>query len=322
MSALTSHHLKAHGLYVTLTNFGASLADLRLEGHDTPLVLGFTNIQDYATHKSHMGATAGRVANRIAGGEICLEGRLYQLDKNEAGTTTLHGGASGCGTRLWDLEEASATKICFTLEDEDGHMGFPGHVQMRCLYEITSHHTLRISYHATTTRPTFVNLAHHSYFRLDKQDDISTHELEIMADHYLPVDEKNLPTGRIAPVAGTKFDFRQKRAIGPAPIDHNFCLHHAGSLRPVARLSSPASGIEMTLSSDQPGLQCYTAHHLAETAPNHHGRPYRAFDGICLEPQAWPNAPHMPDFPSICLMPGEIYKQTLILTFSEKGLGR
>ena len=319
MSAISSHQLNADELSVTLTNYGASLQDLRLDGHDIPLVLGFPDAQDYRTQSSHMGATAGRFANRIAGGIITIDGQSYQLDRNEADTNTLHGGSGGCGTRVWQVARMTHKSVCFTLDDEDGHMGFPGHVKMQCLYQITGPRTLSISYEATTSRPTFINLAHHSYFRLDRQDDLSSHELQIMADHYLPVDEANLPLGKPEDVSGTRFDFRQKHGFVGDDFDHNFCLNDAGRLRPVARLSSMASGIVMTLSSDQPGLQFYTSHHLAETAPNHHGRPYEAYDGICLEPQAWPNAPHMPHFPTALLRPGETYRQSLILSFSDDG---
>lgn len=321
MPPITSHQISAHGLSVSVTNYGASLHDLRLTDHNQPLILGFSDPSDYAHHHSHMGATAGRYANRISPAEITIDGKHHLLDANENGTTILHGGAQGCGTRLWQLVHHDKTSITFRLIEEDGHMGFPGKVEIEACYEVTAHQTLTISYHATSTAPTFMSLAHHSYFRLDNEADISAHELQIMAEQYLPVDDANLPTGEIATVANTAFDFRQQTAIGPRAFDHNFCLSSTtpSAIRPVARLFSPHSGIEMSIASDQPGLQFYTAHHLDERAPNHHGRPYRGFDGVCLEPQNWPNSPHMPHFPSSLLPKGAHYQQTLSLAFAHKG---
>ena len=197
-------------------------------------------------------------------------------------------------------------------------MGFPGNVRYLCRYEITANATLAISYEARTTAPTFINLAHHSYFRLDKQADISGHELQILAQDYLPVDAQNLPDGRIMPTAHTPFDFTKRTPIGRREFDHNFCLAPAQTLRQIARLYSPYSGIEMVLSSDQPGLQFYTAHHLNESAPNHHDRAYGPFDGVCLEPQNWPNAPHMKAAPSSLVRPDETYRQNLTLQFAHR----
>ena len=176
MSAIESFQLSGNGLDVSVTNYGASLQDLRLQGSDMPLVLGFEKAADYATQNSHMGATAGRVANRIAKGYISLDDKIFPLDTNEEGRTTLHGGTEGCGKRLWQAQQHSKTHISFTLEDEDLHMGFPGTVQLTCHYEITAPRTLTIGYEAHTSAPTFVNLAHHSYFRLDDSPDITAHE--------------------------------------------------------------------------------------------------------------------------------------------------
>ena len=319
MSQIISHQMKAHGLCASVTNYGASLQDLRLTTYDIPLVLGFSAANDYASHNAHMGATAGRYANRIAGGAVTIDGQDYQLDRNEGGKHTLHGGEKGCGTALWELIEADESHVLFGLEERDGHMGFPGAVSYLCRYEITANATLAISYEARTTAPTIINLAHHSYFRLDTQEDISGHELQILSDHYLPVDAQNLPDGRIIPVANTRFDFTKRIAIGQREFDHNFCLTPTKEIRQIARLYSPHSGIEMVLCSDQPGLQFYTSHHLDESAPNHHGRAYGAFDGVCLEPQNWPNSPNMADAPSSYLGPDETYRQKLTLQFAHKG---
>lgn len=317
MDEIISHALTAFNVRLRVTNYGASLQDLRLDGYDLPLVLGFSDAQDYANHNSHMGATAGRYANRIANGHIVIDGQPFTLDRNEQARTTLHGGSKGCGVQLWQLEEATNTSALFHLEEADGHMGFPGAVFMRCHYEIIGDGAVAITYSATTTKPTFVNLAHHSYFRLDDHDDISAHQLQIAANHYLPVDDNNLPASSPEPVANTPFDFTSMTEIGNRLYDHNFCLSGADTgLRPVARLYSPHSGISLNIESDQPGLQCYTAHHLSESGVTHHGRAYHSRDGICLEPQNWPDSPNRPTFPSSLLRPDEIYRQQLILRFT------
>ena len=320
MHEIISHALAAYDLRLWVTNYGASLQDLRLEGYDMPLVLGFPDAQDYASHHSHMGATAGRYANRIANGQFMIDGHSFALDRNEQGRHTLHGGSKGCGVQLWQLEEATNASALFCLEETDGHMGFPGAVTLRTRYEIIEAGTLAITYWATTTKPTFVNLAHHSYFRLDDSDDIGAHQLQIEADDYLNVDGDNLPTGTVMPVTGTAFDFTSMTAIGDRLYDHNFCLRdpHKG-LRPVAHLYSPISGISLAIESDQPGLQFYTSHHLSETGQTHHARTYHGRDGICLEPQIWPDSPNREHFPSALLLPNETYHQQLILRFYASG---
>ncbi|MGC6517274.1 MAG: aldose epimerase family protein [Candidatus Puniceispirillaceae bacterium] len=316
MTPITSHHLNAGGLQVSVTNYGASLQDLRLSSHDIPLVLGFTNASDYARGQHYLGATAGRVANRISPAEITIDGQTYQLEKNERGKQMLHGGSLGCGRALWDVASICDEAITFILDEPDGHMGFPGALHISCTYQVTGPQKLSIFYEAYCDKPSFVNLAHHSYFRLDHQPDISDHHLQIFADSYLPVDNDNIPTGMIVSVDNTVFDFRQMGKIGMREFDHNYCLSQSKKVRPVAQLYSPHSGIKMTLSSDQPGLQFYTSHHLDERADNHHGRAYRKFDGICLEPQIWPNSPNMPQAPCCLLRPGEVYTQRLDLQFS------
>ena len=313
MTNVISHKMSAHGLDVSVTNYGASLQDLRLTDHPLPLVLGFSDHQAYATQNAHMGATAGRYANRIAGGTCQIAGQRFVLDKNEADKHTLHGGRHGCGTAIWTLADCTAHSATFTLTEPDGHMGFPGEVALSCHYHICEDQTLSISYEATTTAPTFINLAHHSYFKLDDQPTICDHQLEILADQYLPVRADNLPVGAPEFVSDTKFDFRSMRAIGDEVFDHNFCLDNRRDMRQIARLFSPHSGIEMTIRSDQAGLQFYNAAHLNEAGPTHHGRAYHGFDAVCLEPQNWPNSPNQPDYPSSLILPNERYEQQLIL---------
>ena len=315
MSDIKSHQMKAGGLDVSVINFGASLQDLRLASQNMPLVLGFQEADDYQNNTSHLGATAGIYANRIANGYFEIDGKGYHLDKNENNTHTLHGGDEGCGTQLWEFVSWGNDHASLRWRQSDGHMGFPGDAEVLCHYRLDENQTLRISYEAKCDKDSFINLAHHSYFRLDDTADISQHQLQINADHYLTVDNENIPTGEMRQVTDTRFDFRDFKAVGTQEIDHNYCLTRDGNIREVARLFSPSSGIEMIMSSDQVGLQCYTADHLSESGQTHHGKSYRARDGICLEPQYWPNSPNMPQFPSSFLRAGTRYEQELQLQF-------
>ena len=317
MSDIQNYILSAHGLTASVTNFGASLQDLRLTSDDMPLVLGFKNPSDYASHKSHIGASAGSYANRIANGRYELDGITYQLDQNENQKHMLHGGQEGTGVCLWHCLDANNEGVTFGLTHPSGHMGFDGNLEMTCRYELLENQILAITYEAICDQPRYINIAHHSYFRLDSSPTINDHELEIYADHYLPVDGDNIPTGKMASVAETAFDFRAKKPIGTNAYDHNFCLPPCETIRPVARLVSAQSGLCLTLHSDQTGLQFYTSDHLSEQAPNHHGRPYRPRDGICLEPQFWPNSPNEPDFPSAYVPANTKYKQNLWLEISQ-----
>lgn len=313
MSDIQNYNLSANGLAASVTNFGASLQDLRLLDDDRPLVLGFQNPSDYAQNQSHLGASAGSYANRIANGRYQLDDVTYQLDQNENDKHMLHGGHEGTGVQIWDCIKASEDTVLFQLKQSSGHMGFDGNLDMRCRYELLAPQILSITYEAICDKPRFINMAHHSYFRLDDSPTINDHELEIYADTYLPVDGDNIPTGELCPVADTPFDFRTKKAIGMRAYDHNYCLPPSDFIRPVARLRSARSGLCLTLHSDQIGLQFYSSDHLNEQAPNHHGRPYHPRDGICLEPQFWPNSPNMPHFPSAYVPAHTKYQQTLWL---------
>ena len=157
MASIISHQMSAHGLDVRVTSYGASLQDLRLTGQSLPLVLGFEDAAAYASHSAHMGASAGRYANRIADGSFAISGHIYHLDKNEAGKHTLHGGQKGCGTALWDLTKCGPDFATFTLTEPDGHMGFPGQVSLSCTYQIMATNKLAITYQGTTTKPTHIN---------------------------------------------------------------------------------------------------------------------------------------------------------------------
>ena len=311
--------IAGHGLRASIINWGATLQDLRLEHCQHSLVLGFTNLQHYIAHGQHHGAVAGRVINRIGGARARVNGSDIELDANLDGRHTLHGGTHGFGVQTWQIAEHDTDTMLLTLTDPDGHMGFPGTVRACCRYSILSRDqgpALSIELTATTDAPTLVNLGHHSYFRLDPSGDIRSHLLRIDAENYLPSDEDNLPTGDIASVCGTPFDFRKIRPVDRA-YDHNFCL--AGDRREVtevAELVSSLSGISMRVATTEPGLQLYTGHGLEKAGQSLDDTPCGPFAGLCLEPQFWPDAPHNAGFPAIDLMPGDRYHQISEFIFS------
>lgn len=298
---------------------GAVLRDLRLAGHDAPLVLGLADAAHYPAHSNYMGATAGRVANRIGGARFALDGRERRTDPNFQGRHTLHGGSRGIGKRVWDVEEAAPDAVRLSIDLADGEMGFPGAMRITARFAVEGA-TLRVDYRATAEAPTVCNLAHHSYWNLDGTEDLRHHVLTVDADRVLAVDDDIIPTGPV-PVEGKRFDFRAGRRLGAYDddlplLDHNLCLSDGRvALRDVATLRSERSGVTMTLATTEPGLQVYDGAKLATPVPGLGGRIYRARAGVALEPQGWPDAPNRPDFPSVALRPGETYAQTTTFAF-------
>jgi aldose 1-epimerase len=298
-------------------SWGAVLQDLRLAGHDAPLVLGFDRFEDYPAHSPYCGAVAGRCANRIAHGRFTIDGEHYQADLNDHGRNTLHGGSDGFGRRNWRLAEAGPDSVTLTLHDSDGAMGFPGALDVTCTYHIRAPGTLRITFEAVCDRPTLCNLAPHSYFNLDNggAGDILGHRLMIHAGAYLPITEDEIPTGVVEPVQKTPFDFmipreiRRDEAGEQLKYDHNFCL--AAARRPLslaAWAQGAGSGVELEVWTTEPGLQFYAGYKVDVAVPGHGGRRYKPYSGFCLEPQIWPDSPNRPYFPQAVLRPGETYR--------------
>ncbi len=307
--------LRGGGLTARLLNWGAVLQDLRLDGHAPPLVLGLESLADYRAHSRHFGATVGRCANRIRDGRCRIDGRAVQLDRNEGGRHHLHGGADNAGCRLWRIVRQAPDSVRFALSLPDGHMGYPGTLEIEAAFALPGDGALEIAYTARTDAPTLCNLAHHSYFDLDGRCDVRGHRLQVAAERYLPVDADKLPLGPPACVGGTAFDFRAPRHLAD-PLDHNFCLADArGALRPAAVLHGPLSGITMALHSTEPGLQVYDGHNLDVPVPGLAGQRLGAYAGIALEPQIWPDSPNHPDYPQALLRPGETYRQQTRLVF-------
>lgn len=320
------------GLRLALMTLGARLTQLWLPdraGMFADVVLGHDSLADYAANRGYLGATCGRFANRIAGGQFSLDGTVVQLDRNE-GANQLHGGSTGIDAAVWDIAGTSDRHATFTLTSPAGDMGFPGTVKLACTYRLEGQRLL-LEMTATTDAPTLVNLAHHSYFNLGGQGSgtVLDHRLQIAARHYLPVDSAKIPTGAVLPVAATPFDFTGLRPIGqamPGPdgFDHCFCLSEpvtdrAGHLlRPCAILSEPASGRSLRLSTTEVGVQVYTGAHFNGTTGKA-GASYGRFGGIALETQGFPDAPNHPQFPSCRLDPGQTYRHLMLYEFGTDG---
>lgn len=318
----------AGGAEAKVIEWGAVLRDLVVplpDGRRQRVVIGLPALADYPLHSPHMGAIAGRYANRIAAGRFVLDGVEYRLPLNQDGRHSLHGGGEGFGKRPWTIVHHDGTSVTLALVSPAGDAGYPGTLKAWCRYALTGHATLRIELTATTDAATIVNLAHHSYFRLDDAPDILDHELTLHADLITPVDADLIPYGSLAPVAGTGFDFRQPRPIRRAGADgariwydHNFVLRRdrrepAGedglTLAHAATLRSPRSGLAMELWTTEPALQVYDGFKIAVPVPGLDGAVYAPSAGIALEPQKVPNSPNLPHVESPVLRPGEVYRQ-------------
>lgn len=315
------------GRRAQVLTWGAVVRDLAIPvgtGPARSIVLGFDRFEDYPAHSPYFGALVGRFANRIAGGRFALGGKLFELDRNEDGRTTLHGGAAGFSNRLWRVERARLSEVELVLQSADGDQGFPGNVTARCLYRLDDAVGLTVELSATTDAPTHLNLTQHSYFNLDGAGTVANHRLQLFADAYTPVDPLMIPTGEISPVAGSRFDFRAPRALSEAggALDHNFVLSGrpgAGGERLAARLTSASGDLTLEVLTTKPGLQVYDGAKIAVPVPGLGGRTYQAGAGLCLETQFYPDTPNQPTFPSSLLLPGQTYAHRTIFHLRVRG---
>lgn len=292
-------------------------------GNVQNVVLGFDSLDKYLSGHPYFGALVGRYGNRIANGEFTLNGTKYELATND-GNNHLHGGEKGFDKRLWDAKVVDGS-LQLSYLSEDGEEGYPGNLQVTVTYTLTDNNELKIDYEATTDKATPVNLTNHSYFNLsgDPSTTILDHMLTLNADHYTPVNDELIPTGEIAPVEGTPFDFTEPRAIGSridqveGGYDHNFVLNDQGdSLRKVATVYDPDTQRQMEVLTTQPGVQFYTGNFLDGSLTGPDGTPYEQHAAFCLETQHYPNSPNEPDFPSTILEPGETYHSVTVYRFS------
>lgn len=318
-SPILEARLEGDGLSVAVLSLGAVLRRLDVHGH--PVVLGRDDPHDYIEKTPQFGATVGRFANRIAGGRFTLDGIAYDLSRNEAGRTHLHGGTRGFSRRNWTFAEMGARSLTLAYQSADGEEGYPGALDVTCTYAITGPGTLRATLTARTDKPTIVNLTNHSYFNLLLPPEgfpappINDHVIEIPAESYLPVDEALIPTGTVAPVAGTRFDLRRPTRIGAQAFDHAFVLGREtlSEPRPVARVTAPGSAVALTVLATAPAVQFYDGTQLPKA-----GLGYAARTALCLEPEAYPDAPNHRDFPSATLRPGETYRQIIEYRFTRE----
>jgi len=331
--------LRAGKLTMQVTNFGARVVSLWTpdkNGKYEDVVLGYENIGRYVDNKGErfLGAVVGRYANRIAKGRFTLDGKEYSLPINNNGQT-LHGGLKGLDNVVWDVADFSDNKVNFHYLSKDGEDGFPGNLSIDMSYELTPDNEFVVHYSATTDAPTVVNLSHHSFFNLKGEGNgtILDNVLTINASYTTPVDSVLIPTGEIAPVDGTPFDFRQPHVIGEriganntqlingSGYDHNWVLDRTpgGEAQLAATLWEPAGGRYMEVWTDQPAMQFYSGNFFDEGSHNgKYGRPLRYRESLALETQKYPDSPNHPDFPSTVLRPGETYTQVCIYKFGVK----
>jgi aldose 1-epimerase len=315
------------GAEAKILSWGAVIRDLVVphQGKRQRVVLGLERLEDYIAHSPHLGALAGRFANRIKDGRFTLDGKSYQLEQNFLGKHSLHGGKSGFGIRVWHLAHHDEHSVTLVLVSPDGDGGYPGEMTVSCRYSFVEAATLRTELSATTKAPTILNLALHSYFNLDGSVDILDHEVTIDADAISVVDSELIPAGEIRPVAGTVYDFRHPRAVrqmtadgGLFHYDQNFILmpRSGGMLRYAARVHSPKNGLSMDILTTETSIQLYDAKNLDVPVPGLDGQSLQARAGLCLEPQNIPDSPNRPHFPSPVLRPGEEYRQVTEYRFS------
>jgi aldose 1-epimerase len=322
------------GSVAQITNYGGKVASLWVQdksGKYEDVVLGHTNIDDYLISKEkYFGALIGRYGNRIKNGEFSLDSSTYNLKRNN-GDNHLHGGDAGFDAVVWNVEETKSNVLELSYVSENMEEGYPGTLSIRVNYELTDDNELKIEYWATTDASTVVNLTHHSFFNLKGAGNgtINEHLLRINAPYYTPVDEGLIPTGILATVEGTPFDFQKLTAIGERVdqihpqlkngkgYDHNFVLNqNFEELNYAAKVIEPVSGRVMEVFTNEPGLQFYGGNFLNGSVTGKENKAYKFRTAFCLETQHFPDSPNKPHFPSTRLDPGEDYYSVCIYKFS------
>lgn len=318
-----------NGMKAQVMNYGAILVKLFVPdkgGRSEDVCLGYDKLEDYFENGCYFGATIGPNGNRIADASFEIDGQVYRLDMND-GPNNLHSHAQeGFHKKVWDAKQEE-NSVVFYLESPDGAMGFPGRKEISVTYTLTPDNELRIDYFGTSDRTTVLNMTNHSYFNLAGKGKIMEHILWLKASQYTPVREGLIPTGEIAPVAGTPMDFTQPKKVGAdidsdfgqlimgGGYDHNFVLDDwNGSLQHFATLEEPVSGRKMEAYTDLPGVQFYAGNFItSQTGKN--GALYEARCGLCLETQNFPNAANEPSFPSPFYGPGRDYHTSTVYKF-------
>ena len=329
--------LKAGDLVMQVTNFGGRVVSLWVpdkNGNYEDIVLGYNNIDNYVNNPGErfLGAVVGPYANRIAGGTYTIGEETYNFPQNNNGQT-LHGGLKGLDMIVWDVDSVTENTIVLSVLCPDGHDGMPGNRKIVMTYSLTPENAFKVDYVAETDKATHMNISHHSFFNLKGEGNgtINDHVLYLNASHTTPVDALLIPTGEIAEVTGTPFDFREPKAIGQdvaveneqlkngAGFDHNWVLDRKGEgLEIAASVWEPASGRYMEVWTDQPAIQFYGGNFFDGTTCGKYGKTLNYRESLALETQKYPDTPHHAHFPSTLLNPGEKYTHACEYRFSVK----
>jgi len=322
------------GAEAGILNYGGLVIFLKVpdrNGHFDDVVLGYDNLADYIKDSPYFGAMIGRYGNRIAKGKFTLDGKEYSLAINN-GPNALHGGIKGFDKVVWEpkvLATLDGPSLELRYTSKDGEEGYPGTLTVKATYTLTEDNALKLEFTATTDEDTVLNLTQHSYFNLAGKGDILNHQVTIPADKFTPVDSTLIPTGELKPVDGTPFDFRTPTAIGArigqddeqlkfgGGYDHNWVVNKPmGQLGLMGRVYEPTTGRVLEVFSTEPGLQFYTGNFLDGKLTGKGGWAYQFRNGFCMEAQHYPDSPNQPNFPSVVLKPGEVYRNTIIFKFS------
>lgn len=315
------------GHYVEVINYGARITAICVPdrgGQLGDVVLGMPTLDSYLQGRPYHGATVGRYANRIKLGRFTLNGIQYQVDCNNF-ENHVHGGFEGFDRKVWDSTiENDTVKLHYV--SPDGECGYPGNLDTTVTVSFSEDDGLTLDYQAVCDADTVINLTNHSFFNLSNEDTILNHQVQILADCYTPIDSKAIPTGEIAPVEGTPFDFRQTHRVGDrvgednaqlsyghGGYDHNYVLNGTG-MRECARVYAPDTGRTMTVITDKPGLQFYTGNSISNVAGKN-GAVYGHYCGMCLEAQFFPDSPNHSNFCDCVLKKGEVYHYTTVYQF-------
>ena len=336
--SVSLYTLKGGDLVMQVTNFGGRVVSLWVpdkEGRYEDVVLGYNNIESYVNNPGErfLGAVVGPYANRIAGGTYAIGEETYNFPQNNNGQT-LHGGLKGLDMIVWDVDSLSEDSIVLSVLCPDGHDGMPGNRKITMTYSLTSDNEFKVDYVAETDKATHMNISHHSFFNLkgEGKGTINDHVLCINASKTTPVDALLIPTGEIADVTGTPFDFREPKAVGTdlgveneqltygAGYDHNWVLDRKteSDLEFAVSVWEPVSGRYMEVWTDQPALQFYGGNFFDGSTVGKYGRSLSYRESIVLETQKYPDTPHHPHFPSTLLNPGEVYTHACVYRFSVK----
>lgn len=327
-----------NGVSVKVMDLGGTLIQLYAPDRDgkmADLICGYDDVESYTKAGGYQGAIIGRFCNRIRDGKFTLNGKAYELYKNENGITHLHGGKIGFDKKIWDVipsEDADGCKLTLSIVSPDGEENYPGTLKVTVTYTLSDDNAFTLRYVATTDQDTIVNLTNHAYFNLGGYDsgDVLSQQIMICSDAFTEVDANCNLTGTLIPVDGTPFDLRKLTVIGDgidsdyeqmkfgAGYDHNFALKNDGTISKAAEVYDPKTGRCMEVFTNQPGVQFYAANMMDDPIPFKNNVPQKPRHALCLETQTYPDAPNHENFPTCVLKAGEVYDRTTTYKFSVK----